>query len=165
MHTQSLFQMGAFIFRYLNRDEKLKILDVGSMDLGDGGNNYRNYLVCPNWEYNGLDIGPGKNVDIVSKDPYHFPVADGTYDVVISGQVMEHVEDIYAWIKEIARVLKPGGIVCIIVPCGWGEHRHPVDCWRVYPDGMRFILTKVAGLKEEKIYCESPDTVGIARKM
>lgn len=38
---------------------------------------------------------------------------------------------------EISRVLKPGGLACIIVPSGGPEHRYPLDCWRFYPDGMR----------------------------
>jgi len=37
---------------------------------------------------------------------------------------------------EVARVLKPGGICCILVPSSGPEHRHPLDCWRFYPDGM-----------------------------
>lgn len=36
---------------------------------------------------------------------------------------------------EIARILKPHGICCIIAPSGGPEHRYPVDCWRFYPDG------------------------------
>jgi SAM-dependent methyltransferase len=60
-------------------------------------------------------------------------------DVVISGQVLEHAE--YFWITalEMARVLKPGGLICLIAPSAGPEHRYPVDCWRFYPDGMRAI--------------------------
>ena len=38
--------------------------------------------------------------------------------------------------EEIARVLKPGGKVCIIAPNGFEEHRYPVDCYRFFSDGM-----------------------------
>ena len=37
---------------------------------------------------------------------------------------------------EIIRVTKQGGIICIIAPNGFGEHRYPVDCWRFFTDGM-----------------------------
>jgi hypothetical protein len=37
---------------------------------------------------------------------------------------------------EVARVLKPGGICCILAPSSGPEHRYPTDCWRFYPDGM-----------------------------
>ena len=38
---------------------------------------------------------------------------------------------------EIARVLKSGGICCIVARSAGPEHSHPVDCWRFYTDGMR----------------------------
>jgi hypothetical protein len=37
---------------------------------------------------------------------------------------------------EVARVLKPNGLCCIIAPSGGHEHRYPVDCWRFYADGF-----------------------------
>jgi hypothetical protein len=40
---------------------------------------------------------------------------------------------------EIVRVLKPNGFCCMVAPSSGYEHRYPVDCWRVYPDGMRAI--------------------------
>jgi SAM-dependent methyltransferase len=63
-------------------------------------------------------------------------VASGSADVVISGQAFEHIQ--YFWIAmlEIARVLRPGGLCCILAPSSGPEHRYPVDCWRFYPDGM-----------------------------
>ena len=34
------------------------------------------------------------------------------------------------------RVTKKDGIICIIAPNGFEEHRYPVDCWRFFTDGM-----------------------------
>ncbi|MCX6330984.1 MAG: hypothetical protein NTZ85_15895, partial [Bacteroidia bacterium] len=55
---------------------------------------------------------------------------------------LEHVEAPWKWIKEVERVTKNGGIVCIITPFSVDEHRYPVDCWRILPDGYRFLLEK-----------------------
>lgn len=41
---------------------------------------------------------------------------DNTYDVVVSFQVIEHIKDDALFLKEIARVLKPGGVVLITTP-------------------------------------------------
>lgn len=41
---------------------------------------------------------------------YRLPYADNTFDFVYSSQVMEHVQNHDAVIKELARVMKPGGI-------------------------------------------------------
>jgi len=44
------------------------------------------------------------------------PFDDASFDFVINNQVMEHVEDLDAVLREIARVLKPGGIVLSLFP-------------------------------------------------
>ena len=44
------------------------------------------------------------------------PFEDGTFDLVVNNQVMEHVEDLDAVLAEIHRVLKPGGTVLSIFP-------------------------------------------------
>ena len=171
MHYDSMRAMRLFIKEFLDKDKKLKILEVGSAvdtNLKPKYENmyYRRYFIDnPNWDFTGLDIIPGKNVDIVS-EPYNFPFADNEFDVVISGSTLEHVEDTHRWIREVARVTK--GIVFILVPNTCIEHRHPVDCWRVFPDGMRFLLKDIAKLNV--IRCEKfggngrKDTVGIATK-
>jgi 2-polyprenyl-3-methyl-5-hydroxy-6-metoxy-1,4-benzoquinol methylase len=41
---------------------------------------------------------------------------DNTYDVVVSFQVIEHIEDDFLYLKEIHRVLKPGGIALFTTP-------------------------------------------------
>jgi len=120
-------------------DKELKILDIGSMDLNGA---YRYMFPNPKWKYVGLDMEPGKNVDVVTKDPYSYPFYDNCFDVVISGNCLEHVEDTHRWADEAIRVCKPGGYICIAVPSSWGEHKYPVDCWRVYPDGLNWLFSK-----------------------
>ena len=83
------------------------------------------------------DMEAGKNVDIVLRTPYvWFEIASESADVVISGQVFEHIQYFWITMLEVARVLKPGGICCILAPSSGPEHRYPTDCWRFYPDGM-----------------------------
>ncbi len=52
----------------------------------------------------------------ISGTPYTLPYADESVDVVISDQVIEHVIDLRETNKEIARVLKNGGICLHIFP-------------------------------------------------
>lgn len=42
--------------------------------------------------------------------------ADNTYDAVVSFQVIEHIQDDHLFLKEIHRVLKPGGVALITTP-------------------------------------------------
>jgi SAM-dependent methyltransferase len=159
MHESSYNEMKAFVERYLDRDEELKVLDMGSLDVNG---TYKPLFDCPKWSYTGLDLVDGRNVDIVSRFPYSYPFVDGVFDVVVSGSVLEHVEDIFAFIREAKRVMKPDGIMCIIAPWSYPEHDYPVDCWRILPAGMKYLLETVAGLKVLAARKNETDCVGIA---
>ena len=170
MHHNSMREMRKFIQQFLDVNKKIKILDVGSLNVHEKkpDYSYRRYFVDDsndnsNWEYVGMDIIAGNNVDIVSNDLYHYPFEDNSFDVVISGSTMEHVEDIYAWVKELTRITND--LIFILVPNSAREHKHPVDCWRVFPDGMRFLLEKICGLEVLKCGISGNDTIGIAKKI
>ena len=136
MHQSSMEKMTAFRDRYLSAKiyESLHILDLGSQDVNGS---YRSLFSELLWDYTGLDMAPGDNVDIVLNDPYHWKeFKSNSVDVLISGQAFEHIQYIWISILEVARVLKPGGFGCIVVPSSGVEHRYPFDCWRIYPDGL-----------------------------
>lgn len=82
-------------------------------------------------------MSEGPNVDIVPKNLYNWDeIKDDSYDVVISGQAFEHIEFFWLTMSEMVRVLKKDGILCIIAPNGFDEHRYPVDCWRFFTDDL-----------------------------
>lgn len=139
MHDSSYAKMAQFVDKYLDPDKTLKVLDVGSHGLTGS---YRD--IFKQFEYVGCDIVPGPNVDFVVNGPYEIQSPSETYDVVISGQAMEHVEYPWVWIMELSRVLKNGGLMCIIAP-GSGPLHDVKDYWRFHPDGMEAIA-KWAGL-------------------
>jgi SAM-dependent methyltransferase len=90
------------------------------------------------WET--LDVADRPGITYKATDDYSFPLPDGTFDLVIADQVIEHVKKIWRWVPELARVCKPGGHVVLISPISWPYHEAPVDCWRIYPEGMRALL-------------------------
>jgi len=160
MHESSYKAMEEAI-SVLDKNNPLKILDVGSFDVCGS---YKPLFDFPQWQYVGLDIIEGPNVDLVV-DPYEWAVEDCSYDVVISGQCLEHVEMPWRWIMDVERVCKRGGLIIIIVPWNCHIHRHPVDCWRVLPDGLKVLCTKCADLDLQRcdaINCS--DVLAIARK-
>jgi SAM-dependent methyltransferase len=153
MHQSSLDKMTDFRDRYLahRQSENLRIFDLGSMDINGS---YRPLFFSPNWRYQGLDLAEGENVDLVLGNPYRWPeIPSGSADVVISGQAFEHIEFFWVTMLEIERILKRGGICCIISPSGGPEHRYPVDCWRFFPDGFA-ALARFAQLKTLEIYTQ-----------
>jgi len=137
MHNSSLDRMQEFRNKYLSgRDDcHLTIMDLGSMNVNG---TYRDIFDNPNWKYVGLDMDEGNGVDLVLKNPYIWKeIRSDSVDLLISGQAFEHIEFFWITILEIYRVLKPGGLCCIIAPSGGFEHKYPVDCWRFYPDGFK----------------------------
>jgi len=157
MHQSSLDKMLAFKNRYLEarKHEPLIILDLGSLDVNGS---YRPYFGEPPWIYRGVDLSAGRNVDIVLQDPYNWrEIGSNSADVVVSGQAFEHIEFFWLTILEAARVLKPGGLCCLIAPSAGPEHRYPVDCWRFYPDGFR-ALARYASLEVLEVYAQTEPT-------
>jgi SAM-dependent methyltransferase len=162
MNATSYDAMATFVNEYM-RGTNLLVCDVGSYDVNG---TYK--PLFENHQYVGLDIREGPNVDVVSKELYHYPFPLEHFDVVISGQTIEHVPDIYKWIRELERILKVGGLMCVIGPAYFRRHRrgYPVDCWRVYPDGLRFLFEEIAKMKALKFVITEKyqDCMGIAQK-
>ena len=146
MHQSSLDKMTHFVNNYMQsmRGQNINILDLGSLDVNGS---YRYLFDDAGWSYLGADMAEGKNVDVVLKNPYLWnEIKSDTQDVFVCGQVFEHVAFFWIVMDEIARVLKPDGLACIIAPSRGYEHRYPVDCWRFYPDGFR-VLARYSGLQ------------------
>jgi SAM-dependent methyltransferase len=155
MHDASMNKMCAFVEKYLSdfADLPLEILDIGAQSVSDM-ETYRQLFDQAAWHYRGLDLAQGANVDVVVSDAYHWKeIEDASIDVVVSGQALEHVEFPWMTFMEISRILKPMGVACIIAPSSGPEHRYPLDCWRIYPDGMR-ALSRHAGLSAVEVFVD-----------
>ncbi len=98
-----------------------KVLEVG---FGDGYG--MAYLGETAKEVTGIDVAapniplaqakyPRTNLHFMLYDGFRFPFADGTFDVIGSFQVIEHIpeENLLAWLGEIKRVLKKDGLFCV----------------------------------------------------
>ncbi len=70
-------------------------------------------------------------------DIHELEFDDETFDVVVCISVLEHVPYPDVAIKELRRVLKPGGSIWIQLPFNYPYHEAPKDYWRVSPDGLR----------------------------
>jgi SAM-dependent methyltransferase len=146
MHNSSILRMQWFVNTYvseINREE-IRVLDVGSYDVNGS---YKHLFEDEKYRYTGVDMEDGPNVDVVLKNPYDWSEFESdSFDVVISGQVFEHVEFFWKTMEEMTRVLKKDGLMCLIVPNGFGEHRYPVDCYRFFSDGM-IALARYVGIE------------------
>jgi SAM-dependent methyltransferase len=94
--------------------------------------------------YVNLDILAVPGVDIRA-DAHALPFRDGQFTRVECDAVLEHVVDPRQVMREIGRVLAPGGWAHIVTPFCHPFHEYPKDYRRFTPDGLRAIR---GGLEE-----------------
>ncbi len=73
-------------------------------------------------------------------DVRSMPIKDESFDCVFCSGVLEHVDDYLTALKEMTRILKPGGILLLGLPFRQALHGVPHDYWRFTEYGIRHIL-------------------------
>ena len=171
MHASSMDNMGRLLEKYiteeyLKNNPKPKLIDFGSAIAEKGQQSYKDLKIVSKFDYKGLDVYPGENVDIVMEDPYVIPLEDNSADIVISGQAFEHIEFFWLSFLEIVRIAKPKSYIIITAPSGGYVHRYPVDCWRFLPDSMPSLAKwgKVDLIETFIVQGEWGDNFGVFRK-
>lgn len=138
MHESSMLLVESLRDKYLLGCKN--VLDVGSKVHNNQDSYRRLFSSERNVVYVGVDVEPGPNVDAVLDDPYKWSQPGNMFDLVLSGQTLEHVEFPWLTIKEMIRMCQPGGFILIVTPFKQREHRYPVDCYRFLPDGYRAMI-------------------------
>jgi SAM-dependent methyltransferase len=157
MHTNSRLLFEKYARGYFKPN--LRVLEIGP----DGvPSTHQRILNDPSIVWETIDILDDPKLTYRQTGDYTFPVADGTYDVVLSSNVLEHVRKAWVWMREVARVTKAGGHVITVTPVSWPFHEAPVDCWRTYPEGLR-ALHEEAGLETVMAVFESLEGPGFKR--
>jgi SAM-dependent methyltransferase len=67
-------------------------------------------------------------------------IPDARFDMVVCTEVLEHTLQPFDAVREIHRVLKPGGQLFLSVPFNFRIHGPLPDCWRFTEHGLRAIL-------------------------
>ena len=98
-------------------------------------------------QYTGLDVyqsgrkAQDKIADIYF-DGINIPLADNSFDMVLCTQVLEHCLEPDSLLKEMCRVLEPGGVLVLTLPFVWLEHERPYDFRRFSYFGAEQIAKK-----------------------
>lgn len=92
--------------KFPERFKNASVLDVGSLDIN--GNNRYLFEDC---RVTGIDIGPGRNVDVVT--PCHLFVPAEPFDIVLSTECLEHDPHWVESLQAMVRFTKPGGLLVI----------------------------------------------------
>jgi SAM-dependent methyltransferase len=127
------------------------------LDVGCGLMPYRDEVMSSSSvsEYVGLDLERAthdrttKHPDI-TWDGKTIPLPDESFDCALATEVFEHVPDLVSLLREIRRVLKPGGKLFFTTPFVWPYHETPNDHQRWTEFGLRHHLA-AAGFHTSEI--------------
>ena len=123
------------------------VLDVGGKRMRKRGKFRPDESASAGWRY--LNIDPETEPDyLCSADS--IPVEDGSFDAVLTAEVIEHLREPTATLREIHRVLRPGGQVVATIPFLHPVHGDPEDYQRWTADKLRMELDR-AGLAVQEI--------------
>ncbi|WP_096366626.1 class I SAM-dependent methyltransferase [Thiohalobacter thiocyanaticus] len=93
---------------------------------GSGSDPYRRYFYNAD-RYLRFDIDRASGGIDVQADAHLLPFQDNAFDCVVATEVIEHLDNPLAFIRETKRVLMPGGMFIATVPFMFHQHAHPND--------------------------------------
>ena len=113
-----------------------------ALDVGAAGGGNTRVLRRLGWNAIALEYGPegaqvahDRGLPTLRGDATALPVADASLDLVVAFDVLEHLDDDDAAVREVRRVLRPGGRYLVAVPCDprlWSAHDEAVGHVRRY---------------------------------
>jgi SAM-dependent methyltransferase len=130
-------------------------LPAGSrvLDAGAGQAQYAHHFARQS--YTGVDLAVGDAAWDYGKlqaiaDLTALPFAPASFDACLNLVTLEHVREPALAVKEIGRVLKPGGSLLLAVPHEWEVHQAPHDYFRFTRHGIQLLLEQ-AGFQKIQI--------------
>jgi len=126
------------------------VLEIGSQDVNGSPRDALAGHGPASWT--GVDMTPGKGVDVVlsvERIPEAFPEP---FDVVISTEMLEHAEDWRTAVRVMKEMTAPGGLLVVTTRGpGFPYHGYPHDYWRfTVPDFLRiFADMRIQDLRED----------------
>ncbi len=136
-------------FFYSHRKDFAKAKHI--LDLGGEKENKRGQFNLYEHAYKitNINLTAKKKPDVLG-DAAQIPVKDRTFDVAICAELLEHVRDPVAVLKEIKRTLKRNGKAYITVPFMFPVHADPHDYGRYTHTFWETVADEI-GLKVESV--------------
>jgi SAM-dependent methyltransferase len=110
------------------------------LDVGCGPKPYFPFFAERASEYIGVDVVDNPAAELRGSVE-SLPIEDGSFDVVLCTQVLEHCDDPAQAVRELRRVTAPGGRVLASTHGVQWYHPSPVDYWRWTHEGLRRLFS------------------------
>jgi SAM-dependent methyltransferase len=93
----------------------------------------------PGRTFVGCDLSPGRGVDEI-QDLHRLTLADGAIGTALLLDTIEHVREPFRAMAEVARCLRPGGLLVMTSVMYFPIHLHPDDYWRFTASGFASLV-------------------------
>ena len=110
------------------------------LDVGCGRKPYRDTYFSGAQTYTGVDYLTDRSEPDIVASATDLPLNDKSFDTVVSTEVLEHVAEPLRALREMQRVLKPGGYLILTTPMYWPRHEVPYDFFRYPYDGLLYLI-------------------------
>jgi SAM-dependent methyltransferase len=91
-------------------------------------------------QYIGVDLAINPKATHLINFDSKTTLPDNYADIVLSNQVLEHVDSPQGYLQEAMRILKPGGYILLTTHGYWYYHPTPNDYWRWTSAGLKKIV-------------------------
>ena len=120
-----------------------RVIEVGSRqpDNSDPAWADNRRLASPETSWTGVDMFPGPGVDVVC-DAQFLQFDDGAFTGAVCSEMLEHVMEPQAVMKELARVIERGGLAIVTTLTCFPIHGYPDDYWRFTPSGLHLLMDR-----------------------
>jgi SAM-dependent methyltransferase len=136
-----------------------RVLDVAC------GTGYGTAMLARRSDVSGLDADPGA-VELARRRVPHgtfqrgelppIPWSPASFDAVVSFETIEHIDDDAAYLAEIRRVLRPGGLLLLSTPNKEvnSPHGPPANPWHVREYRLEDLLALLEGFDEVEVWMQ-----------
>ena len=133
--TELRRQIEQVVRQFIDQKQGLVLADYGC------GNRPYQPLVAPFVaKYVGIDLPENPRADIHIMPAGQIQMPAQSVDVVLSTQVLEHVEDPSLYLSEAHRILKDEGLLILSTHGYWMFHPDPTDFWRWTSAGLQKVV-------------------------
>ena len=117
--------------------------DLLLVDFGCGDMPYKSVIESMVEKYIGVDLEMNPKADYHIDFDSKTTLPNNYCDIILSNQVLEHVDSPDGYLLEALRILKPGGSIILSTHGYWFYHPTPNDYWRWTSAGLRRVIENI----------------------